>query len=354
MNVLVVCPNCVGDAVMATPALRALRRGFAGARVVGLMRPVIADVLTGLDYFDACHAWNPRSPSRSERTWPVIKALRHERIDISVLLPNSLRSAVLAWLSGARRRIGYRRDGRGWLLTDGLTPLKIGGRFVATPIIDYYVQLACYLGCPRDSYRLSLTTTRADEHAAEAVWRAGGLHDAERVVVLNPGAAYGMAKCWPTEHFAALARKMACWPGTRVLVLCGPSERTLARTIVERADHPGVHSLADFPVSIGLSKACVRRCDLMITTDSGPRHFAAAFDVPVVTLFGPTHIEWSETYFDKSLHLQKQVPCGPCQLRECPLDHRCMRELEPEQVLQAALELMQRYPRAVQPLRRSA
>jgi heptosyltransferase-2 len=92
----------------------------------------------------------------------------------------------------------------------------------------------------------------------------------------------------------------------------------------------------------------------MITTDSGPRHFAAAFDVPVITLFGPTHIEWSETYFSKAVHLQKRVPCGPCQLRTCPLDHRCMRELRPEEVFESARYLLDRFAPSPVSQRRSA
>jgi heptosyltransferase-2 len=345
MNILVVCPNWIGDAAMATPALRSLRRGFGGCRLIGLMRPVIADVLDGLSYFDARLYWDPRGANRSQRTWPMIKALRRERIDLAVLLTNSFHTAAVAWLGGAVRRVGYRRDGRGWLLTDGLTPLKSGGRFVPSPVVDYYLELAYYLGCPREGYQMELATAPADERAADSVWQSCGLHAARQVVVLNPGAAYGLAKCWPTAHFAELAQRLVQMSGTRVLVLCGPEERTLARQIARQADRPGVHSLGEYPISVGLSKACVRRADLMVTTDSGPRHFAAAFGVPVVTLFGPTHIEWSETYFSKSVHLQKPVPCGPCQLRECPLDHRCMRELTPEEVFRAAADLLHRFPR---------
>jgi len=103
-----------------------------------------------------------------------------------------------------------------------------------------------------------------------------------------------------------------------------------------------VHALADEPLSLGLTKALVRRCSLLVTTDSGPRHFAAAFDRPVVTLFGPTHVAWTDTYFPKAVNLQKQVPCGPCQKRVCPLDHRCMTELSPKEVFAAANELMAR------------
>src|SRR6202011_2472421 len=101
-------------------------------------------------------------------------------------------------------------------------------------------------------------------------------------------------------------------------------------------ERPNVVSLADHELSIGLTKACVRRADLLITTDSGPRHFAAAFHRPVVTLFGPTHVAWTETYYPLALHLQKEVECGPCQRRVCPLGHhRCMRELTPAEVFAA-------------------
>src|SRR6202011_5615020 len=103
-------------------------------------------------------------------------------------------------------------------------------------------------------------------------------------------------------------------------------------------ERPNVVSLADHELSIGLTKACVRRADLLVTTDSGPRHFAAAFDRPVVTLFGPTHIAWTETYHPKAVHLQEPVPCGPCQLRVCPLDHRCMNQLTPWKVYAAAVD----------------
>ena len=113
------------------------------------------------------------------------------------------------------------------------------------------------------------------------------------------------------------------------------------------ARRPSVHSLADYAVSLGLTKACVRRADLLITTDSGPRHFAAAFDRPVVTLFGPTHMAWTETYHRKAVHIQKTLPCGPCQKRICPLGHhRCMEELTPAEVFAAACELLARHSRA--------
>src|SRR5205085_8596163 len=137
--------------------------------------------------------------------------------------------------------------------------------------------------------------------------------------------------------------------GWGILVLCGPAESGLARHIAARAGHRAVHALADLtaPVhpdgprlGLGLTKACVRRADLLVTTDSGPRHFAAAFDRPVVTLFGPTHIGWTETYHPRAVHLQKKVDCGPCQRRVCPLDHRCMKRLTPAEVFEAVETLL--------------
>src|SRR5262249_7697400 len=149
-------------------------------------------------------------------------------------------------------------------------------------------------------------------------------------------------KHWYAESFAHLAQLLADVRGAGVLVLCGPGERDLARNIAALANRPAVQSLADTPLSLGLTKACVRRSDLLITTDSGPRHFACAFGRPVFTLFGPTHIPWTETYYHSAVHLQKEVECGPCQRRVCPLDHRCMRLLTPAEVFAAATDLLAR------------
>jgi heptosyltransferase-2 len=227
------------------------------------------------------------------------------------------------------------------MLTDRLEPLRdIRGRRVPCPVIDDYLQLIETAGCSRPPYQMELFTTPRDEQAADAVWEQAGFDAEIDVVCLNPGAAFGASKHWPAEYFTTLAQWLTDRLGCQVLVLCGPSERDMARQIVRDADRPQVFSLANQPLSLGLTKACVRRAALLITTDSGPRHFAAAFDRPVVTLFGPTHIAWTETYFAKAVHLQKKVECGPCQQRVCPLDHRCMKLLGPEEVFAAAVDLL--------------
>jgi heptosyltransferase II len=345
MNIAVFLPNWIGDVVMATPALRALRDHFVDAHFIAVCRPYVDDVLQGSPWFDEHIEFDTRGPW-SRRWFAAAWRLRPKRIDLAVLLPNSFRSALVARLGGCRRRVGYRRYVRGWLLSDALEPVRDERRRITpSPIIDAYNALAEKVGCPAPGHRMELFTTPADERAADAVWDRFRLDDYSELICLNPGAAFGAAKHWPAQHWACLAQNLTTRRGSGVLVLCGPSERNMAQQIVALSAHRSVHSLADEPVSLGLTKACVRRADLLITTDSGPRHFAAAFNRPVLTLFGPTHIAWTETYYAKAEHLQEKVECGPCQRRVCPLDHRCMTGLLPARVYAAATDLLARFPR---------
>jgi heptosyltransferase-2 len=350
MQIAVFVPGWVGDAVMATPALRALRHRYPGARIAAVGKPYVADVFAGGDWFDEylCASGGPWSQGVVAVAW----RLRRRKVDLAVLLSNSFRSAWTAWLGGCRRRIGYARYGRSPLLTAALLPLRdTRGRLAPSPVLDAFNRVAEAAGCPPPGTRMELFTTAADEVGAEEVWRRADFGAYPEVVCLNPGAAFGAAKHWPNEHFAALARRLAVERGSGVLVLCGPSEREMSRAIAAAAGHRAVRALADLVVappqegprlSLGLTKACVRRADLLVTTDSGPRHFAAAFDRPVVTLFGPTHIAWTETYHPWAVHLQKKVECGPCQRRVCSLDHRCMKGLDPAEVFEAAGALLAR------------
>jgi heptosyltransferase-2 len=342
MKLAVFLPNWVGDAVMATPALRALRRHFASARIIGVLRPYVAGILDGAPWVDRTLLLDTRGPW--SRRWPAVAfALRREHVDLAVLFPNSFRSALVARLGGCRRILGYDRGGRSWLLSERLDPVRApDGSFPPSPVINAYNRLAEAAGCPHPGYRMELFATPADERAADEVWDRGRLDRFAEVVLLNPGAAFGSAKYWYAESFARLAQELCDRRGCGALVLCGPGERDLARYIAALTNRSAVHSLADHPLSLGLTKACVRRSDLLITTDSGPRHFAAAFGRPVITLFGPTHIAWTETYYPGAVHLQKKVDCGPCQLRVCPLDHRCMKLLTPDEVFAAATDLLVR------------
>jgi heptosyltransferase-2 len=340
VKIAIFIPNWIGDAVMATPAFRSLRQRFVGDHLIAVVKPYVAGVLEGVPWFDSRVHFDARGPWRM-RLPAVAWNLRRARVNWAVLFPNSFRAALVAWLTGCQRIIGFNRYGRRWLLTDALQPhWGANARLLPTPIIDDYNQLAERAGCPWPGYRMELLTTNSDEAAADSVWCRGRLDAYPEVICLNPGAAFGSAKHWHAEAFAALAQELIDRRGSGVLVLCGPAEVRLARQIAQLTRRSKIYTLADHPVSLGLTKACVRRCDLLITTDSGPRHFATAFDRPVVTLFGPTHMGWTKTYHPLGIDLQKQVDCGPCQLRTCPLDHRCMKLLTPAEVFDAAQQLL--------------
>lgn len=332
---------------MATPALRAVRQQFPLAEIVAVVRPYVADVLTGLTVVDRVLLHAPTSRVRHSTAasgWKFARQLRSEEFDWALLLPNSFRSAWWALVSGARRRVGINRSGRGWLLTERVKPRS---RREPHPVIDEYLRLARHFGCQHLSRTMELATTPSDERQIEHFWkrRRPGLYADRGVVCLNPGGAFGAAKHWPVTSFAELALRIASDLEKRVLVLCGPAERNEAREIAALARHPAVFSLADEKPSIGLTKAAIRHSELLVTTDSGPRHFAPPFGIPVLTLFGPTHTAWSETFYKRSLHLQLDLDCGPCQQRACPLSHHhCMRELGVDWVFRGVSTLLEKYP----------
>ena len=341
MKTAVFLPNWVGDAVMATPALAAIRERCGDGEVVGILRPYVGEVLAGTGLVDRVIEWDRVAGKSGSSGWGLAKRLRAERFDVAVLMPGSLRSAWMAWLSGARRRIGFSRDGRRFLLTDPVAPLS---RTTPHPALDSYLRLAETLGCEVSDRQMHLAVSKTDE----ATWRAIRARQSDVLgprdyICFNPGGAFGAAKHWPSQLFAELARKIVSTTELAVVVVCGPAERDEASEIVVLAQDPRVVSLAEEPLSLGLTKAVIRHSRALVTTDSGPRHFAAPFGVPAVTLFGPTHIAWSETHSDNAIHVQLDVDCGPCQQRTCPLGHhRCMTELTPERVFGELSNLLSR------------
>jgi len=342
MNIAVFCPSLIGDTVMATPTFRALRREFPDAKLTAILKPNVAPVLDGTVWFDETIMFHPRAKHRDQRTPALMKRLRADRPDAAVLLPNSMRTAWISWRAGVPRRVGYDRYGRGLLLTDRPQPPRDeSGGLLPFPAVEYYLALARVLGCRGVEPQLELATTPTDEAAADAACQALGIDPGRDLICLNNGGAFGPAKSWPNGYFAFLARRLADEMGASVVVLCGPAEREASRAIASLAAHPRVVGLADQSLSIGLSKALVRRARLLITTDSGPRHFAAALGTPVVTLFGPTGITWTRTNYPHAVHLNHPVPCGPCQRPVCPLGHHnCMRKLTPDDVLKIVRRML--------------
>jgi len=226
--------------------------------------------------------------------------------------------------------------------------VKDKGKFVPSPIVKYYLGLAHYLGSDHRDLRLQLFVTDPERREARDVLARAGLdpdlehpasHGAPPMVVLNPGAAFGAAKLWKAEYFAELADRLVDDLGATVLLSAAPKERAIVEAVKRHMRHAPV-DLSNRGMTLGSLKEIVRRCDLMVTNDTGPRHIAAAFDVPVVTVFGPTHPEWTEIYYAKERQVAVKVFCGPCQKKTCPLDHRCMTRVTPGMVYEKAVELL--------------
>lgn len=342
MNIGIFLPNWLGDLVMATPTLRAMKRHFGGSsRLIGIMRPHLADVLAGTNWLDEHWYFHPHATDREWRHWALIRRMHRTEIDMVVLLTNSFRTALLARLGGAKERIGYSRYGRGPLLTRKIESPRVHGHLAEYPMVDYYLKLAEAAGCPTESPELELTTVPEDERSADRVWKRLGLRTDGRVMTFNSSGAYGGAKLWPPEHFGRLARRVADSLDYDILVMCGPKERKIAQAVLKEANHPRVFSMADQPLDLGTAKACIRRSRMMVSTDSGPRHMAAALGKPVVTLYGPMMPIWGSNPTVRAVDLVlDDLDCIGCHNRVCPLGHhKCMRDLTPERVYAEVVKL---------------
>jgi len=352
-KVLVVQPNWVGDAVMATPTLRALRELYPAAHISYLMRRYVKPLYAGMPWADQFITYRTgKGQAKTGRgLFDLAARLRAAKFDLAVLLPNSFKTALLCKMAGIDRIVGYERDGRGFLLTDKLVPMKEKGKFVPTPIIKSYMGIARYLGAANRELTMELFVTPSERREADEVLARCGVDSSTfrpafngggpPMILLNPGAQYGAAKCWNPEYFAELADRLIDQQNATVLLSAAPRERAIVDAIKRTMRHAAI-DLSSAGMNLGSLKEIVRRCDLMITNDTGPRHIAAAMNVPVVTIFGPTFPQWTEIYYAKERQVSVKVFCGPCQKKTCPLDHRCMTRVSPGMVHEAALGLLGR------------
>jgi len=349
-SILVVQPSWVGDAVMATPTLRALRELYPHAEISYLLRRYVKPIYEGMPWADRLITYRTGKTraKAGKGTFDLAGRLRGGKFDLAILLPNSFKSALICKMAGIDRIIGYERDGRGFLLDDKLLPVKERGKFVPSPIVKYYLGLAHYLGSTHRNLKLELFVTESERREAQDVLVRSSLDaDLERpasrgaapLIILNPGAQYGAAKCWLPEYFAQLADRFIEQLGATVMISAAPKERPIVDAIARQMKHAAI-DLSRAGMTLGAMKEIVRRSDLMVTNDTGPRHIAAAMDVPVVTVFGPTHPEWTEIYYAKERQVAVKVFCGPCQKKICPLDHRCMTRVTPGMVFVASMQLL--------------
>lgn len=348
MKILVILPRWVGDLVMTTPMLRALRAHVGtGARITGVVKPHFAEILDGTGWLDDIVPYDRRGRSPAVRFPGVVKALRARRFDTALVVPNSLSTAALAWAAGARRRVGFAGHWRRLLLTDVLQPPRRAGRIDIQSPTRSAMAIAERIGVPAGSLKPELATSPADEQLASAVLaRLFPGAPSGPLAVFNDNGAFGPSKSWGAEKFAALARLMLDkHPDARVVIHCGPGDRDEARSIVAGAAHPLVASLADEPaLPFGLAKALIRRADVVVSTDSGPRHFAAAFNVPTVAILGPMDVRLGWSDHPNLEEVRLDLACSPCGKRVCPLGHHdCMRLLTVDAVGGMMLSLLDRH-----------
>ncbi len=336
-RIAVILPNHLGDVVMSTAALRALRSARPEARILGVVREELASVLEGGPWLDALrpHAvYRSRNPARRLRARLQL-ARELSGYDVVLVFPNSFSSALLAALSRASARIGYRRRARGWLLTERVELPRRNGRVVPIAMERAYLALLEPLGVSSEDTRLELFCAPEAEREARELLRAGGMRSGRPLVSIAPGAAFGPSKLWPMEYFAQVARGLVA-ADAQVALIHAPGEQSLADAILAAAG-PGVVSLGGAGMTLALLKSIVRRSDLVICNDAGARHIAAAFGVATIVLMGPTSLDYTSLNLGRTRILRTKFPCQPCQLKVCPIDHRCMTQLLPERVSQEAL-----------------
>ena len=345
-RIAVFLPNWVGDVVMATPALRALRDAFPAARITYVGRPAALATLAGSPHADQVLSDRSHQRPRTGHLLELAGRLRQSRADLTVLLPNSFRTALVARLGGARRVLGYDRDGRGPLLTDRVAvPRGENGRPLPMPAVRYYADLVEAIGVHPRSLRMALPVEPADRQAADELLAEAGVSGDRPVVMLNPGASFGTSKMWPAERYAALADLLIERRGAQVIVNAAPSERPVAGWVTDAMRHAPAVSFARRDNTLGLLKALLARCDLLVTNDTGARHLAAAVGIGVVTVFGSTDPEWSRIDYPRERIVRAGVECSPCQQKLCPLPpgpsyHQCMESIPPEGVYAPAAELL--------------
>ena len=248
---------------------------------------------------------------------------------------------MLAFLAGIPRRVGYVRDLGGLLLTKRLR--YPGGSKKPEPMPLRFRRLIEALGIPGGDTRPELVIDAGVEERARQRRESLGIPEGEALVGLNPGASFGSSKIWPPEHFARLGDLLADRHGLRSIIFVGPGEEAIARDIESRMRHP-VISTADDHVPLDELKVFIRDLRLLVTTDTGPRHYAVAFRVPVVVLMGSTDPRYTDLHLEESVVLRKaDLPCIACHLKTCPIEgHPCMRTITPEEALDAVAELDRR------------
>lgn len=335
-RILIRATNWVGDAVMGVPALEQVRARFPNAHIAMLARPWVSglydkSLIDEIVPYTAGKGWKD-----IRAKWELAGRLRAMKFDAAILLQNAFEAAAIVWLARIPVRIGYAREGRGLLLSDPIAPPRTGE--IEDHQRYYYLELLRRAGLIEH-----LPEVPAVRLPGIPFLRQAGAKRLEGVWIgVSPGAAYGTAKRWLPERFAESAVTVARELGASVAVFGSPDELALCESVAEQVRGAGVAatsfagktSLAEF---VEMAAACLA----FITNDSGAMHVASALGVPTVAVFGATdHVATGPTGPLAEI-VREKVECSPCLLRECPIDHRCMKAVSAERVAGRVLDLVQ-------------
>jgi heptosyltransferase II len=327
VKILIRATNWVGDAIMALPALRAVRSRFPDAAITILARSYIADIY---QHQQICQRLLVLDDQKR-----FMSRLHAEKFDVALLLQNAFQAAWIAWRAGIPERIGYARDGRGLLLTEPIRVPKAGE--IPAHEQFYYLELLRRAGwtdsLPAESFILLTVPQQNRERASEFLTAVGARAGRLRIAV-GAGASYGSAKCWPPDRFAELLNRLQDKMEADVILFGTPSEAAVSAAIISGMRHPPINLTGK--TSIADLLALLSQCHLFIGNDSGAMHVAAAVGLSVVAVFGPTDPFGTAPVTARCTILQEKPYCSPCFLRRCPTDHRCMKRVTPDAVEAAA------------------
>lgn len=322
-------PNWIGDVVMATPFLALLRKENPGDFITVLCRDYVSELLRRSTFIDDLITYGRNGGVRR-----AVLALRDRRPDhgwdTTFLLPASFSSALIAYLGGTSRRIGYRGNGRDWLLTDPVTQADNRKIHLSS---EYAALAGRYSGMKEEALPAPCIIPPYDWKERLAGFGLDGSY-----LVLAAGAAYGPAKVWPSDRFAALAARLKAEKGLRTVTVGSAKEEKYLENITGTDDD--ALNLAGRS-GIGDLMSVLRGAELVVGNDSGPVHVSAAMGVPTVSIFGSTSPVWTSPAGPRARTVTSGADCSPCFKKECPEgDTHCLRDISIDEVFDAAVEIM--------------
>ncbi len=330
--------NWVGDAVMTVPALRELRRVLPGAHITLATRAWAEGIFDGADFIDDLMLVDDDGKGL-RRFLRQSKQLRARRFDMAILFPNAFAHALLARYSRVPRRVGYATDGRGFLLTH---PLAVPRWRKERHEVNYYLHIVGEIerilyGSTQVEQRepdinLQISNRAADE--ARALLKEQGVLLDRPIVALCPGSTNSRAKRWPLERFAAVADMLIENAGAQILLIGAKEERDVSEKVCTQMK--SAPFMLTGRTTLSQTAAILALSNLLVTNDTGPAHIAAAVRCPVVVVFGPTNPQTTAPFTSSAAIVRRPPVCAPCMLRDCPIDHRCMTAITPEEVFERA------------------